>query len=216
MAEVKTCSPVALADPAAAPLGTTVVFPAVQDGHHPRDIAIRWAHAYDRDENPWLILGSDGPQRLSNEAVSGCEVLSVPLVEACRPTGEDSNLVTHARRELALIGEEQFIIDATVAVVRAFANLGYPEFAAEITTQRLEKLLRFRSLSPLTNDPSEWEDRSEISGYPMWQSNRSGEAFSEDAGKTYYLLYETGSDSVRKMHTSAPARAGEAHATTVD
>jgi hypothetical protein len=133
MIEVKTCSPVALADPAAAPLGTTVVFPVFQDECHPRDIAIRWAPTYDRDEKyPWLIVGSDGPQRLSNETVEGCEVLSTPLAEACKPTGQDSNLRLPA------------------------------------------------------------------------------------ATRTYYLLSETGSDSVRKMHTSAPARTSEAHAATVD
>lgn len=73
-----------LTDPTSAPLGTTVVFPADQDEHHPRLIAIRWAPPYDADEeHPWLIVGSEGPQRLSHDSVEGCEVLSATLVYAC-------------------------------------------------------------------------------------------------------------------------------------
>jgi hypothetical protein len=73
-----------LRDAASAPIGTTVVFPAVQDEHHPRQIAIRWAPPWDLDEEcPWLIMGSEGPQRLSNDVVEGCEVLAVPLADAC-------------------------------------------------------------------------------------------------------------------------------------
>lgn len=74
-----------LTDPASAPLGTTVVFPAVQDEHHPRQIAVRWSPPWNLDEeHPWLILGSDaGLQVLSNDVVEGCEVLTVPLVDAC-------------------------------------------------------------------------------------------------------------------------------------
>jgi hypothetical protein len=73
-----------LTDPTNAPLGTIVVFPRWQDGHHPTDIAIRWAPPYDIDEQyPWLILGSEGPQQLGNDSVEGCEMLAVPAVVAC-------------------------------------------------------------------------------------------------------------------------------------
>lgn len=81
-------TPSPLLDPASAPLGTIVVFPAEQDEHHVREIAIRWAQPYDRDEEyPWIILGSDGPQRLSNDVVDGCEVLTGNAVEACATAG---------------------------------------------------------------------------------------------------------------------------------
>lgn len=72
-------------DAASAPLGTTVVFPATQDEHHARQIAVRWSPPWDLDEeHPWLILGSDaGIQKLSNDVVEGCEVLTVPLADAC-------------------------------------------------------------------------------------------------------------------------------------
>lgn len=81
---------VVLTDPVNAPLGTTVVFPRWQDQHHPREIAIRWAPPHDIDEQyPWLIIGSEGPQRLDHDCVAGCEVLSCPLVDACATASTD-------------------------------------------------------------------------------------------------------------------------------
>jgi len=69
---------------ALAPLGTIVVFPRWQDEHHPRLIAIRWSPSFARDEEyPWIILGSAGPQRLSDESVEGCEVLFITAARAC-------------------------------------------------------------------------------------------------------------------------------------
>lgn len=82
--------PVVLADPVIAPLGTAVVFPRWQDEHHPREIAIRWAPVHDIDEQyPWLIVGSEGPQRLDHDSVQGCEVFRGALVEACATADVD-------------------------------------------------------------------------------------------------------------------------------
>jgi hypothetical protein len=79
-----------LSDPTNAPLGTTVVFPRWQDKHHPREIAIRWAPPFERDEqHPWLIVGSEGPQVLANDSVAGCEVLVCSLVDACATSSTD-------------------------------------------------------------------------------------------------------------------------------
>lgn len=77
-------NPNPLTDPSAAPLGTTVMFPRWQDVHHPTDIAIRWASVHDTaEQRPWLILGSEGPQKLDHEAVEGCQVLDMPAATAC-------------------------------------------------------------------------------------------------------------------------------------
>jgi hypothetical protein len=74
--------------PEAAPLGTAVVFPEWQDKHHPRDIAIRWCHPDVFDERtPWIILNSDGPQRLSNDCVVNCEWL--PLADLATELGHN-------------------------------------------------------------------------------------------------------------------------------
>lgn len=113
----------------------------------------------------------------------------------------ESNLVTHARHELELIGEDTDVIDWFLRVVREFASYGHSGGSASVCIPRLDALLRYQNIAPLTADPSEWEDRTEMSGAPLWQSQRNPEAFSIDGGGTYYLLSEKG-----VMHTSAPAR----------
>jgi hypothetical protein len=117
-----------------------------------------------------------------------------------------SNLVDHARRELAIIGEDPWITDGLCKVIAAFAEMGHSGFSAEHCAAALEKLLRFRPLSPLTDDPAEWIDQSEISGTPLWQGVRDPRAMSKDGGKTYALVDEepVTNDSGRPVHASQP------------
>jgi hypothetical protein len=116
----------------------------------------------------------------------------------------DSTLVQYARHELALIGEEESVINGIVHVVQAFADMDDSGFMAAYIIQRLELLLRFKPLSALTNDPNEWIDQTESSGgTATWQSRRNPEAFSNDWGITYYLLSEleaAGSLELTPMH----------------
>ena len=105
-------------------------------------------------------------------------------------TATDSPLVDHARRELALIGEDEWLTNGLCKVIAAFAEMGHSGFSAEHSTAVLEKLLRFQALSELTDDPAEWEDRSEMSGYPIWQNVRDSRAMSKDGGKTYTIVGE--------------------------
>lgn len=69
----------------------------------------------------------------------------------------------------------------------------------------LGRLLRFENLAPLTDDPGEWNNVSDMAGHEMWQSRRCAEAFSSDGGKTYWLLSE-GAHAENRMplHDSAP------------
>jgi hypothetical protein len=103
-----------------------------------------------------------------------------------------SNLVAHARRELRLIGEDQFVIDGICNVVQAFADMGHSGGSAHYAALYLDKLLRYQPLSELTDDSGEWIDRHAegLTTEPLWQSKRNPEAFSTDGGKTYYLLSE--------------------------
>lgn len=100
------------------------------------------------------------------------------------------SLVDHARREMELIGEDQDVIDWMVSVVAKFAEYGHSGGSAWICIPLLNSLLLHENLTPLTDDPAEWEDRSEISGYPIWQSIRNPKAFSNDGGQNYWLLSE--------------------------
>lgn len=116
-----------------------------------------------------------------------------------------SPLVAHTRRELALIGEDEWITNGLCKVVAAFAEMGHSGFSAEHCTVVLEKLLRYRPLSPITDDPAEWIDRAqEMGGEPFWQNVRDSRAMSRDGGKTYTLVGEEPqtSDSGQTVHTS--------------
>lgn len=101
-----------------------------------------------------------------------------------------SNLVEHAKRELDLIGEDEDMRNHLVAVVEKFSEFGHSGSSAEHAADRLNDLLRYKALSPLTDAPEEWMDRSEMSGYPIWQNKRDSRAMSHDGGKTYWLVDE--------------------------
>lgn len=119
-------------------------------------------------------------------------------------TSTDSPLIDHARRELALIGEDEWVTKGIVKIVSVFAEMGHSGSSAEAVTSYLERLLRYQPLTPITDDPTEWIDRSEMSGYPIWQNARDSRAMSTDGGKTYTLVDEepVTSDSGKPVHTS--------------
>lgn len=101
-----------------------------------------------------------------------------------------SNLVEHAKRELGIIGEDPDTIQMYVNVVQAFADFGHSGGSASVAIPVINQLLQFKNLAPLTNDPDEWNHISEdmAGNKNTWQSNRNPEAFSDDGGKTYYIL----------------------------
>ncbi len=105
-----------------------------------------------------------------------------------------SNLADHARRELELIDEDPEFTEGIVKVVQAFADMGHSGGSAAVAIPMVNELLKFNNLSPLTNDPHEWMNVSDVTGDNMWQSRRNPEAFSRDGGKTYYLLSESPGD----------------------
>lgn len=103
----------------------------------------------------------------------------------------ESNLVRHARTELAMVGNGPEIDEPLIEMVRIFSEMGHSGSSAFYTVQVLERLLRFENLYPLTDNPEEWQFHGEdISGSKdgIWQNRRNGSAFSTDGGKTYYLI----------------------------
>jgi len=119
-----------------------------------------------------------------------------------------SNLIEHARRELALVETgpdgDRALADSILKAVEGFDSYsGHSGGSASVATEWLNRLLQFKNLSPLTNDPNEWMNVCEQSGYEMWQSNRCPEAFSHDGGNTYWLLSEGAHSGNRQpIHTS--------------
>lgn len=105
-----------------------------------------------------------------------------------RGQADEHPLVQHARRELALLGEEpEEFVESIVGAVRAFCSFGHSGGSAEAAVEYVHDLLRYRPLTSLTRDPAEWEDRSEISGTALWQNMRDPRAMSTDGGRTYWL-----------------------------
>jgi hypothetical protein len=115
----------------------------------------------------------------------------LPADESVDALVEDSNLVQHAKRELELIGEEDWVVNGYLKMIRIFAGMGHSGGSASVFIPTLNALLSYNNLSPLTDSPDEWMLVTEDDG-GCWQSRRNPEAFSDDGGKTYYLLSEGG------------------------
>lgn len=94
------------------------------------------------------------------------------------------SLVEHARKELALAGNDEAFNRSIIKSIEAFAEYGHSGGSASVAIPILNELLQYHNLTPLTDSPYEWMDV----GANMWQSTRRPDAFSTDGGKTYYLL----------------------------
>lgn len=110
-----------------------------------------------------------------------------------------SNLVTHAERELRLIGydvesakiegawdPDRAMVTGLLSMVKIFANQGHSGSSAAYQSQVLGKLLTFDNLTPLTDDPAEWVEV----GDGMYQNIRNSKNFSHDGGRSYWTLDE--------------------------
>ncbi len=100
------------------------------------------------------------------------------------------------------------MIDWYCRVIAEFASFGHSGGSASVTIPVLHELLQFHPLTALTSDPADWIDRSEASGgHPVRQNRRDSRAFSEDGGKTYWLLHEreaAGSLEATPLHVAEP------------
>lgn len=106
-----------------------------------------------------------------------------------------SNLVEHAKRELALLAGDHDMDPYLIRAVEAFAEFGHSGGSAGWGISVLNELLQFKNISPLTDDPDEWMLVSDdTDGNKTYQSRRNPEAFSLDGGDTYYLLSYGSSD----------------------
>jgi hypothetical protein len=81
----------------------------------------------------------------------------------------------------------QRIGNCVYEICKLFAEQGHSGLSASITLKLLDELLvKDNTLSPLTNNPDEWMDVTEMSGYKLYQSKRKFSCFSDDNLKTYY------------------------------
>ena len=76
-------------------------------------------------------------------------------------------------------------------VCKLFCEQGHSGMSAGFTISLITKLLKGDTLTPLTNDPSEWEQHpKEMDPQQTWQSKRKFSCFSDDNLKTYYDIDE--------------------------
>jgi hypothetical protein len=104
---------------------------------------------------------------------------------------KEMSLAAHAKYELEKAG--LFAPDSDyggelgpciLGCVEKFASYGHSGGSAAITVAALERLLRFKTLTPITSDPSEWMEVSDN----VFQNKRNSAYFSVDGGKTFYDL----------------------------
>lgn len=123
-----------------------------------------------------------------------------------------SNLIEHAKREMAIAGVDKDIYGdmtskAVLELLEVFNKQGHSGFSAGLVSSLFYELAQFKNLAPLTDNPEEWyyHEADKWNGETgIWQNKRCGEAFSEDEGKTYYLTSET-VNGKKTYHESAKA-----------
>ena len=113
-------------------------------------------------------------------------------------------MVEHAERELGLAGMYDYkvdgdemlgdynkmVADAVMELIEIFAKQGHSGFSAGMARELFNELANYKALTPLTDDPDEWNDVSDIGGidYLMWQNKRDSMNFSKDGGETWVHL----------------------------
>lgn len=124
-----------------------------------------------------------------------------------------SLLIAHAEEEMRRAGLYDkdadyggMIPDAVMKLVRALAEDGHSGGSHWLTLQIFNKVANFKTLTPITDDPTEWGSVAEYysKDHPaVWQSRRDPTLFSGDGGKTYYSV----DDPERKLVTAVPHKA---------
>ncbi len=139
------------------------------------------------------------------EYLTGLELIEESYVEFI-PTFE-GNLVNHAKSELLRAEmitkpKDKNDIDAhynnmvaknVLDLIDTFSKAGHSGFSASMTRAIFDLLSGFKTLTPITNDPEEWEDVSSFSDDEpgtLYQNKRDSSFFSYDGLKTWQSVDE--------------------------
>lgn len=109
-----------------------------------------------------------------------------------------SNLEAHAEAEMRRAGlydkgsdYDGMIPEAVMKLVRVHAAEGHSGASHWLTLQVFNKVINFKLLTPLTDNPEEWTQLGpDMMPEQTWQSRRQPSIFSRDAGKTWYDIDE--------------------------
>jgi hypothetical protein len=104
-------------------------------------------------------------------------------------------LIDHSQYELqqaGLFGADSdyngMIGKAVLELIKTFSSQGHSGFSAQWVKELFNKLSNFENLTPITPNPEEWTNVSDIPSEPLWQNKRNPATFSKDGGKTWYNL----------------------------
>lgn len=104
-----------------------------------------------------------------------------------------SNLVKHAQRELELAGlfdegsdYDGMLGPCVMKLVRAHSGNGHSGGSHWATIEIFNKVINYKTLTPISSDPAEWMEIGEDRYGLLYQNTRNGTCFSYDAGKTWY------------------------------
>jgi len=103
-----------------------------------------------------------------------------------------SNLLTHARNELDLIGMtadspdemNRMMREHILTMMEVFANEGHSGFSASYAANALSKLMKFEPLSPLTGADDEWVEL-DYHDDMKFQNKRLSRVFKGADGRAY-------------------------------
>ncbi len=112
-----------------------------------------------------------------------------------------SNLTVHAEQEIrraGLFGKDSdydgMIGEAVMKLVKVHAEEGHSGMSHAITLQVFNRVVNFKTLTPITELPGEWmevgKDIMPDGARTCWQNRRQSSLFSHDGGKTYYDIDE--------------------------
>lgn len=123
--------------------------------------------------------------------------------------GQHNNLYTHAKIELELSGlldedadyAGQLGVDI-LEIMELISRQGHSGGSIHQLVHILPRLMLFKPLTPLTDDPEEWlKLDKDVCGEVIWQNKRCPSVFSKDGGKTWV-------DMDKKGHTDVAAELG--------
>ena len=109
----------------------------------------------------------------------------------------NEGLVDHGKEELERAGlfdkdsdYDGMLGEAVLELLQTFSKQGHSGFSAQLTMELFNKLVKYETLTEITDDPEEWMAVSEdmALGEGVWQSRRNPALFSNDGGKNYYSI----------------------------
>lgn len=95
-----------------------------------------------------------------------------------------SPLEEHVQRELEKIDLPEEVKTNIRIITSLYSAYGYFGRTEYEVAEKIMSLVKFKNLSPLTDDPEEWEQMQE----GLWKNKRNGGAFSQNGGETFYYF----------------------------